>query len=66
LVRRPLIGLLYQPRMIDNECGAVGGIRIDRGNLKIGRKSASVPVGPPKIPHDLTRAAAVGSRRLAA
>jgi hypothetical protein len=28
LVRRPLIGLLYQPRMIDDECGAVGGMRI--------------------------------------
>jgi hypothetical protein len=28
LVRRPLIGLLYQPRMIVDECGAVGGMRI--------------------------------------
>jgi hypothetical protein len=25
--------LLYQPRMIDDECGAVGGMRICRGNL---------------------------------
>jgi hypothetical protein len=25
LVRLPLIGILYQPRMIDNECGVVGG-----------------------------------------
>jgi hypothetical protein len=25
LVRRPLISLLYQPRTIDDECGAVGG-----------------------------------------
>jgi hypothetical protein len=24
LVRRPQIGLLYQPRMTDDECGAVG------------------------------------------
>jgi hypothetical protein len=31
LVRRPLIGLLYQPRMID-EYGASGGVRIGRGN----------------------------------
>jgi hypothetical protein len=31
LVRRPLFGLLYQPRMIDDECGAVGGMRIGRG-----------------------------------
>jgi hypothetical protein len=31
LVCRPLIGLLYQPRMIV-ECEAVGGMRIGRGN----------------------------------
>jgi hypothetical protein len=31
LVRRSLIGLLYQPRMRDNdECGAVGGMKIGR------------------------------------
>jgi hypothetical protein len=30
-VRRPLIGLLYQTRMIDDECGAFGGMRIGRG-----------------------------------
>jgi hypothetical protein len=29
----PPIGLLYQPRMIDdNECGAGGGMGIGRGN----------------------------------
>jgi hypothetical protein len=27
-----VFGLLYQPRIIDDECGAVGGIRIGRGN----------------------------------
>jgi hypothetical protein len=33
LVLRPLIGLLYQSRMIDNgDCGAVGGMRIGKGN----------------------------------
>jgi hypothetical protein len=32
LVRRPLFGLLYQPRMIDDECATVGGIRIGRAN----------------------------------
>jgi hypothetical protein len=26
------VGLLYQPRMIDNDYGAVGGMRIGRGN----------------------------------
>jgi hypothetical protein len=26
------IGLLYQPQMIDDDCGAIGGIRIGRGN----------------------------------
>jgi hypothetical protein len=30
-VHRPLTGLFYQPRMIDdNECVAVGGVRIGR------------------------------------
>jgi hypothetical protein len=67
LVRRTLIGLLYQPRMID-ECRAIGGMRIGRGNRSTRRKPASVPLFPPRIPHDLTwartRTAAVGSRRL--
>jgi hypothetical protein len=31
MVRRPLLGQLYQPRMID-EYGVVGGMRIGRGN----------------------------------
>jgi hypothetical protein len=58
--------LLYQPRMIDDDdYGAVGGMRIARGN-----RSAPVPLFPPQIPRDLTwdrtRAAAVGSQRLTA
>jgi hypothetical protein len=69
LVRRPLIGLLYQPRIIDDECG-VGGIRIGRGNRSIRRKPAPVSLCPPQTPQELTwsqtRAAALGSRRLTA
>jgi hypothetical protein len=69
LVRRPLIGLLYQLRMIDDDdCGAVGGMRIGRGNRSTRRKSAPAPPCPPQIPHDLTwaqtRAATMGSPRL--
>jgi hypothetical protein len=46
LVRRPLFGLLYQPRMTDeDECGAVG--------KKSGR-GIRMPLWPPQIPHDLT------------
>jgi hypothetical protein len=64
-VRGPKTGLLYQPRMIDDdECEAVGGMKISR------RKSAPVPLFPPQISHDLTwvrtRAAAVRSRQLTA
>jgi hypothetical protein len=70
LVRRPLTGLLHQPRMIDDEWGALGGMRIDRGNRSTRRKPVPVIFSPPQIPHDLTcartRAAAVGSRRLTA
>jgi hypothetical protein len=64
------VGLLYQPRMIDDDCGAVGGMRIGRGNRSTRRKPALVPLCPPQILHDLTRdqtrAAAVGSQRLIA
>jgi hypothetical protein len=70
LVRRAIFGLVYQPRMIDDECGVVGGMKIWRGNRSTQRKSAPVPLCPPQIPHDLTwdrtRAPAVGSRRLTA
>jgi hypothetical protein len=56
-------------RMI-NECGAVGGMRIGRGNRSTRRKPAPIPLRPPQIPHDLTwdrsRATAVGNRRLTA
>jgi hypothetical protein len=64
------VGLLYQPRMIDDECGAVGGMRIGRGNRSTRRKPAPLPLCLPQIPHDLTwdrtRTAAVGSQRLTA
>jgi hypothetical protein len=64
-------GLLYQPHMISNgDCGAVGGMKIGRGNLTMRRKPAPVPLFPPQILHELTRArtraAAVGSQRLTA
>jgi hypothetical protein len=71
LARRPIFGLLYQPRMMDDdECGVVGGMRIGRGKPKYSEKSCPVPLCPPQIPHDLTwdrsRAAAVGNQRLTA
>jgi hypothetical protein len=64
-------GLLYKPRMIDErDCGAIGGMRIDRGNRSTRRKHAPAPLCPPRISHDQTRArtraAAVGSQRLTA
>jgi hypothetical protein len=64
------VGLLYQPRMIDNDYGAVGGMGIGKGSRSTRRKPAPVPLCPPQIPHDLTwdrtRAVAVGSQRLTA
>jgi hypothetical protein len=71
LVRRPLFGLLYQPRMTDNEeYEAIGGMRIGRRNWSTRRIPTPVPLRPPQIPHDLTwdrtSSAAVGSRRLTA
>jgi hypothetical protein len=69
LVRRPLLGLLLQHQMInDDVCEAVGGMRIGRGNRSTRRKLAQAPLCPTQIPHDLTwdrtRAAVLGSRQL--
>jgi hypothetical protein len=48
----------------DDDYGAVGGMRIDRGNRSTRRKPVPVPLCPPQIPYDLTcdrtGAAAVG------
>jgi hypothetical protein len=65
MVRQPLTVLLYQPRITEDECGAVSRMRIGRGNWSTRRKPAPVPLCPPQIPHDLTwartRPAVVGS-----
>jgi hypothetical protein len=50
LVRRPLTGLLYQPRMIDDECGAVGGMRIGKGNRSTRRKLTTLSTANPTWP----------------
>jgi hypothetical protein len=68
LVRRPLIGPLYQPRTIDGN-GALGGFRSGRRNGSTGRKPVPVPpLCPLQIPQDVicgrTRAAAVGIQQL--
>jgi hypothetical protein len=47
------VGLLYQPRMIDDDYAANGGMRLGRGNWSTRRKPAPVPLYPPQIPHDL-------------
>jgi hypothetical protein len=65
------IGLLYQPQMIDNgDCGAIGEMKIGKGNQSTSRKPASAQLCPPQIPHHeiraRTRAAAVGSQQLTA
>jgi hypothetical protein len=60
-------GLLYKSQMIDEgDCGAVGGMKIGRGNRSTRRKIGPAPLCPPQIPHDQTRAAAVESQRLTA
>jgi hypothetical protein len=72
LVRRPLIGLFYHPRMMDDddgdECGAVGGMIIGRGNRSILRKPAPMPHCLPQTLHILkghrTQVALVESRQI--
>jgi hypothetical protein len=44
----------------DDDCGAISGIRIDRGNRSTQRKLAPIPLCPPQNPHDLTRARTSG------
>jgi hypothetical protein len=54
----------------DRDCGAIGGMKIGRGNRSTQRKPTPVPLYRAQILHDLTRArtkaAAMGSRRLTA
>jgi hypothetical protein len=56
-------GLLYRPQMIDeDDCGAIGGMKIGRGNRSTRRKPAPAPLCPQQIPHDQTRARTPGRR----
>jgi hypothetical protein len=46
-------GLLYQPQKIDDgDCGAIGGVKIGRGNRSTRRKPTTAPLCQPQIPHD--------------
>jgi hypothetical protein len=50
-------GLLYKPQMIDEgDCGAVGGVKIGRGNRSTRGKPAPAPLCPPQILYGQTRA----------
>jgi hypothetical protein len=70
LVLRPLLWLVVQAPDDDDDCGAIGGMQIGRGNRNTWRKPALVPFCSPQTPHEMTRAwiraVAVGSRRLTA
>jgi hypothetical protein len=56
-------GLLYKPQMIDeDDCRAIGGMKIGRGNRSTRRKPAAAPLYPPQIRHDQTRARTPGHR----
>jgi hypothetical protein len=54
----------------EGDCGAIGGMKIGRGNRSTRRKPAPAPLCLPQIlldhTRDRTRAAAVGSQRLTA
>jgi hypothetical protein len=54
----------------EGDYGAIGGMKIGKGNRSTRRKPAPVPLCPPQIPldqtGDRTRAAAVGSQGLTA
>jgi hypothetical protein len=67
LVRQPLIGLLYQPGMIDEYEAFLVEWELTK-ETEIFKKTYSMPLCPPQISHgptcDRTQAAAVGSRQL--
>jgi hypothetical protein len=50
----------------EDDCGAIGGMKIGMGNRSTRRKPAPAPLCPPQMPldqtRDRTRAAAVGSQ----
>jgi hypothetical protein len=54
----------------EGDCGAIGGMKIGKGNRSTRRKPALAPLCPPEIRHDQirarNRAAAVGRERLTA
>jgi hypothetical protein len=44
-------GLVYKPQMIDeDDCGAIGGMKIGRGNRSTRIKPTPVPLCPPQNP----------------
>jgi hypothetical protein len=61
LVRRPLFGLLHQPRMMDNDERGAISVMLGKRNRSALRKPGPVPLCPPQIPDKLiwatTRAA---------
>jgi hypothetical protein len=44
----------------EGDCGAVGGMKIGRGNRNTRRKPAPAPLCPPQIPFDHTRVRSCG------
>jgi hypothetical protein len=63
-------GPMYKPQIIDDgDCGAIGGMKIGRGNRSTRRKPAPAPFCPSQILRYQTRArtwTAVGNQRLTA
>jgi hypothetical protein len=56
-------GLVYKLQMIDeDDCGAIDGMKIGRGNRSTRRKPAPAPLCPPQIPYDQTLAPTPGRR----
>jgi hypothetical protein len=46
----------------EDDCGAIAGMKIGRGNRSTRRKPAPAPLCPPQIPHDQTKAQTLGRR----
>jgi hypothetical protein len=65
LVLRPLWPIVQTPMTDEDDCGAIGGMKIGRGNRSTRRKPTPAPLCPPQNPTQQTgldpRTAVVGS-----
>jgi hypothetical protein len=64
LVLRPLLAYCTSPMIGEGDCGAIGAMKIGKGNRSTRRKPATAPLCPAQIPLDQTRGGKPATNRL--